>query len=320
MPDVLPAQRPPAASTAAPSTNAATATTEYAPYFYTWGWGNSAYPFTSLADLHKKTGLRAVTLAFVLSGGGCAATRDIQQRASDVAAFRSAGGKLKASFGGASGTYLEVACPDSRSLAEAIGTFVEQTGITDLDFDVEQASAMNAPINQRRAEALKSLQDRRGIRVGLTLAASPNGVKAPGVDVIKTFAQAGVKLTRVNLMTMNYDAVDGQNGTLADLAISALTAAKAQLQIVIHGLSDADAWAMLGATPMIGQNGGSGAVFTLADAAALASFARQRHLGLLSFWAINRDQPGSGSLGLYSRAQGRAFAFHEVFKTVTQSP
>jgi chitinase len=316
-PDILPAQRqqPPAAIAAAPSPRA---TTEYAPYFYTWGWGNTAYPFTSLVELHRKTGLRAVTLAFVLSGGGCAPTRDIQAHRSDVAAFRSAGGKLKASFGGASGTYLEVACPDSRSLADAIEAFIDQTGIDVLDFDVEATAALTAPVNQRRAEALKAVQERRGTTIAVTLPASPDGVRAPGLGVLETLVRAGVKLSRVNLMTMNYDAVGGGKATLADLAISALTSAKTQLQIVIRGLSDADAWALLGATPMIGQNGGSGAVFTLADAQALVIFARRTRLGLLSFWAINRDQPGSGALGIVSRAQNRAFAFHEIFQTVTR--
>lgn len=317
IPDVLPAQwQQPAAvsSTAAPAAGA----TEYAPYFYTWGWGNPAYPFTSLADLHRKTGLRAVTLAFVLSTGGCAPSREIHQHLGDTDAFRRAGGKLKASFGGASGTYLEMACPDSASLADAIGTFIERTGITDLDFDVEQTGAMTAAVNQRRAEALKTVQNRKGAQIGLTLAASPAGIKPEGIDVVKALIQAGVKLTRVNLMTMNYDAPDLAQRTLAELAASSLTAAKAQLQLVITGLSDTEAWSLLGATPMIGQNGASGRFFTLADAQALATFARHRRLGLLSFWAINRDQPGSGPLATHSRSQPHPFAFHDIFKTVTR--
>lgn len=317
IPDVLPAQWQQPAAVSSTATPAAS-TTEYAPYFYTWGWGNPAYPFAGIADLHKKTGLRAVTLAFVLSTGGCAPTREIHQHLGDVDAFRGAGGKLKASFGGASGTYLEMACSDSASLADAIGTFVDQTGITDLDFDVEQSGAMTAAVNQRRAQALKTVQDRKGARIALTLAASPAGVKPPGLDVLEALVQAGVKITRVNLMTMNYDAPDHAQSTVADLAISSLTAAKTQLQLVITGLTDTDAWSMLGATPMIGQNGASGRFFTLADAQALATFARHRRLGLLSFWAINRDQPGPGPLGTHSRSQPHPFAFHDIFKTVTR--
>jgi chitinase len=299
--------------------------TEYAPYFYTWGWGNSAYPFTSLADLKNKSGLSGVTLAFVLSNGGCAPTQDIQQHMSDVNAYRQSGGKLKASFGGADGTYLENACGDAGSLAQAIGSFVSQTGITDLDFDVEQGGAMTADVNARRAQALKMVQDQKGIKVAFTLAAfprdkwnTPGGVTAPSLEVIKAAVQAGVTISHVNLMTMDYGGYYSNGKAMGDLAISALTDAKAQLQSVIPNLGDAAAWKMLGATPMIGQNDVSSEVFTLADAQNLAAFAKQKKLGLVAFWAINRDQPGSGSLGLYSGVNGGNFDFHKIFVTVTQ--
>ena len=58
--------------------------------------------------------------------------------------------------------------------------------------------------------------------------------------------------------------------------------------------------------------------FTLEDASALAAFAKQNELGLVAFWAINRDQPGSGNLGLYSQAQDTVFAFHDALKGVSQ--
>jgi hypothetical protein len=48
----------------------------------------------------------------------------------------------------------------------------------------------------------------------------------------------------------------------------------------------------------------------------VASFAKQKHLGLVAFWAINRDQPGSGSLALYSGVNGSTFDFHQAFKSV----
>src|SRR5947209_16751220 len=51
-------------------------TTEVAPYFYTWGWGSTSYAFKSLVDLKSQGGPDAVTLAFVLSNGGCAVTTD----------------------------------------------------------------------------------------------------------------------------------------------------------------------------------------------------------------------------------------------------
>ncbi len=299
--------------------------TDYAPYFYTWGWGNPAYPFTGLVDLRNKSGISGVTLAFVLSDGGCSATTDVQQHMDDVNAYRAAGGKLKASFGGAAGTYLENACGDAGSLAAAISGFVDATGIDDLDFDVEQWQATTPEVNARRAQALATVQADKGIQVSFTLAAMPHddangiagGVPADSLAVVGAALAAGVKVSHMNLMTMDFYGNYGPK-TMAELSISAVVDAKAQLQGLIPGLSDAAAFQMLGATPMIGQNDDPNEVFTLEDASALAAFAKQNELGLVAFWAINRDQPGSGNLGLYSQAQDTVFAFHDALKGVSQ--
>ena len=48
---------------------------DFAPYFPTWVWGASGYAFTSLVDLQTKSGVNAVTIAFVLADGGCKADR-----------------------------------------------------------------------------------------------------------------------------------------------------------------------------------------------------------------------------------------------------
>lgn len=299
--------------------------TEYAPYFYTWGWGGGSYPFTGLADLEAQTGLRAVTLAFVLADRGCVASPEIQRHLNDVNAFRKRGGKVRASFGGAAGVYLESACPDAPALTEALRAFVDRTGIVDLDFDLEQPRALAPEANRTRALALAALQAKRRVRVGFTLAASPQDPSSPssgglsplGLDMIRAAASAGVAISHVNVMTMGYVAPARAPRPMIDLAISALSQTKSQLQSVMPRLGDAEAWAMLGVTPMIGDNGHGFLPFTLADAASLSSFARQRHLGLVSFWAINRDQPGNGLLSHHSRAQTRAFAFHKVFESVT---
>jgi chitinase len=297
--------------------------TDYAPYFYTWGWGNSAYPFTSLVDLAGKSGLKSVTLAFVLSSGGCVATNDIQQHQSDVNAFVSQGGRLKASFGGANGTYLESACPDANSLAKAIVDFVMATGIKDLDFDVEEPNAMNPTLDQMRAQAFKIVQNQVGAKISLTLPAiprdkwnTPGGMTNTALDVVKAAVQAGVDISHVNLMTMDYGGYYSTGKAMGDLAISAVNDANDQLVATIPGLTKAAAYQKLGATPMIGQNDVSSENFGLADAQNLTNFAKQNKLGLISFWAINRDQPGSGNLALYSGDDPSVFAFHNIFRAV----
>ena len=314
---------PGAAPAPAPSPAPAAATTEYAPYFYAQGWDNTSYAFRSLADLHAKSGLSSVTLAFVVANGGCHATRDIQDHLADVKAFIAAGGHVKASFGGQSDTYLETACRDSASLANELTAFVDETGITDLDFDVEQPVAMNATTNTMRSKALASVQASRGVKIAFTVpsdpgsASGPGGMSPEGLAVVSSAVANGVKISHVNLMTMDFGTSYSAGKTMGSLAISAATGGAAQLRALLPSLDEAGSFAMIGVTPMIGQNDEPTEKFTLADAATLVAFAKSKHLGLVAFWAINRDQPCAGSdLSLCSAASPSAFAFHSVLKGV----
>ncbi|HEY6459664.1 MAG TPA: glycosyl hydrolase family 18 protein, partial [Polyangiaceae bacterium] len=267
---------------------------EFAPYFPTWVWGASGYAYTSLVDLQKKAHVNDVTIAFVLSNGGCDTTQDIEQNAADVKAFVAAGGHVKASFGGADGTYVEAKCANASALAAAIGNFVDATGITDLDFDIEQDPVLTDTVNAMRGQALASVQASKGIQVAFTLAAnphtsgSPGGLTSQGLSVVTHAVSAGVHVAHVNLMTMDYgDSYAGQ--ALAPVAIGSLTDANAQLVKAVAGLDAPHAWQMLGVIPMIGKNDDS-EVFSIADAKSLESFAVQNRLGLVSFWSIDRDQ------------------------------
>jgi chitinase len=258
----------------------------------------------------------------VLSNGGCQATRDIQNNKTDLQNFLAAGGHVKASFGGASGTYLENACPDAASLATAITNFVNETGITDLDFDVEQGPAETADVNAKRAAALKQVQTQKGIKVAFTVPSlptdpngNPGGMSAATIGVIKAAVNAGVTISHVNLMTMDFGDFFSNGKKMGDLTVSAVNDAVPQLQAILPGLSKSQALAMLGATPMIGVNDVSSEVFNLTDAQTVVSFAKQSGLGLVSFWAINRDQPGS-NLALASEINTSDFQFHNVFKAL----
>ncbi len=293
----------------------ATPTTEVAPYFYTWGWGSTSYAFSSLVDLHNQGGPDAVTLAFVLANNGCATTTDIQSNLGDVNAYVSAGGHVKASFGGADGTYLENACADSASLAAAITAFVEATGITDLDFDVEQgATSSNATVNARRAAALASVQAAKNIRVAFTLPVNPDGLDSLGLAVVQSAVSAGVKISFVNVMTMDY----GGGTDLGSTPSASADATATQLQTILPSLSSAQAYRMIGVTPMIGHNDDS-EIFSVANAQTLVSYAKQKQLGLLSFWAIQRDEPCPSSTVDLDRCSGSSasnFQFAKIFSGV----
>lgn len=294
---------------------------DYAPYFPTWAW-DAGFAFTSLVDLQKKSGLQEVTLAFVLADNGCKTDRDVIGHLDDIKAFVAAGGHVKASFGGAEGVYLESRCPDAAALAGALTAFVDTTGITDLDFDIEQAKTLTEAMNEMRAQALAMVQKTRGIQVAFTLAADPHGdgatggLLATGQSVVKHALAAGVRVVHVNLMTMDYGD-EFQGMPLAPVAIGSLTDAHAQLMRLDPSLTSEKAWGMLGVIPMIGHNDDA-EVFSLADAAALAKFATDNKLGLVSFWSVDRDQVCGPSKdpNVCSTVNSAPFEFTHAFAAV----
>ena len=315
-PDAAGADAAPGSPDAAPQP----AGLEVAPYFYTWGWGSSTYAFSSLASMKSKGGPGAVTIAFVLAPdqSTCKATTEVIDNLADVQAYVAAGGHVKASFGGADGTYLESACGDADSLAAAITDWVTATGVTDLDFDIEQGTSTSNPtINARRAAALAKVQQAKGIRVAFTLPVDPDGLDDLGVAVVQSALDAGVTISHVNVMTMDYG---GGAGDLGQVSIGSADATAKQLVQMIPGLALADAYRQVGATPMIGTND-DGNVFSLADATALATWAQQHHLGLLAFWAIQRDEPCTSGpdLDQCSGVNGSTFQFANVFEAVAGS-
>jgi chitinase len=287
---------------------------DYAPYFPTWVWGGSGYAFTGLADLQKKAGLNEVTIAFVLSNGGCDTTQDIEQNMSDVKAFIAAGGHVKASFGGADGSYVESQCADASSLASAISSFVDATGITDLDFDIEQDPMETDAVNAMRGAALKTVQDSKGIKVAFTLPANPSpggGLTGEGESVVSNCVSAGVTISHVNFMTMDYG--DSYGGSaLAPVVIGTLNDGHAQIMKLIPGITSEAAWGVVGVIPMIGKNDDS-EVFSLADAKTVAQFVTTNRVGLSSFWSIDRDQPGT-DYNNASTVESTDFAFNAIFQ------
>jgi hypothetical protein len=77
---------------------------------------------------------------------------------------------------------------------------------------------------------------------------------------------------------------------MGDLAIQAAQSTHDQLAALYPGKSNAQLWAMVGVTPMIGINDDNKEIFTAADAAKLVAFANYEGLGRLAYWSENRDQ------------------------------
>ncbi|HBJ72477.1 MAG TPA: hypothetical protein DDY88_01895, partial [Actinobacteria bacterium] len=273
------------------------------------------YPTADLVKMSTDTGVKAFTAAFVVVeagktctpawGGYAAYAVGGSQDFSDVIGrFKSAGGQVIVSFGGASGTELADACTTDSALLKAYSDVIDRYAISRIDFDIEGASVANSVANQRRARVVAQLQrdyvaKGKTVAVSLTVPVMPDGLDANGLRTVREFAAAGVSLATVNVMAMDY------GSSFTDMGTHAITAAQGtatQLKSISNyaGLSNAKLLAMVGITPMIGHNDVSPEIFTIADASKVADFIKRNGVGMLGWWEMTRDKPcASSSEGLY---------------------
>ncbi len=273
----------------------------FAPYVDT-----SLFPQYDLSAGASTEGTHYFNLAFITDGGSCTpkwgGVTDITDpaTASDIAGLRSAGGDVRVSFGGASGTELALGCGSAADLAAAYQKVIDQYSLTSIDFDVEGGAVGDTASIDRRNQAIAILeQSDPSLQVSYTLPVLPSGLTAEGVNVLTSARNNNAAIAAVNVMAMDYGASFPSD--MAQDAIDAATSTEGQVKSV-WGLSDDQAWSRVAVTPMIGVNDDSAEVFTVADANTLVSFAQSKHLAWLSFWSATRDQPCPGG------AQGSASA------------
>ncbi|MFG2528017.1 chitinase [Streptomyces sp. NPDC048516] len=297
------------------------AATGFAPYVDT-----SLAPAYDLAGTARKTGVKNFNLAFVTSGGGCtpkwggSGELGDDQVARQIPALRKAGGDVRVSFGGATGTELGAACGSADELAAAYGKVIDRFKLTKADFDIEGGALPDAAANTRRAQAITRLQKKHpGLDVSFTLPVMPEGLTQDGVNLVADAKRNGVKISAVNVMAMDYGA--SYSGDMGTYAIQAATATQGQLKKAL-GLSGAAAWKTVAVTPMIGVNDVQNEVFKAEDATQLVKFAKRKHLAWLSMWSATRDQACPGGAGTSaqptcSSVQQKPLDFSKAFAAYT---
>ena len=294
----------------------------FAPYTYMWD-----SPPVDMAALARSNGVKYYTLAFMLSSG-CKAAWDgdtlLAQSNIDgyITNLRAAGGDVIVSFGGADGKYLEDACTTATDLATQYQAVVDKYNLTYIDFDIENDLG-NTASSTRRSQAIAQVQQHqaslgKSLKVSFTLGVLPSGMPSDQINVLKSAITNGVNVGVVNIMAMDYGQASNQMGTDA---ISAATASFNQVKALYPSKTDAQVWAMIGITPMIGANDESDETFTLSDAQQVLTFAQQNNLALLSFWALQRDHQCTTSTGgaqdYCSSITQADYAFSNIFKQVT---
>jgi Cellulose binding domain len=286
------------AGTASPAPNSAAGSPSdgaagFAPYVDT-----SLFPPFSLVSTAQATGVKQFNLAFVVAGGGTCTPEwggvtaiGNDPVASQIAALRAIGGDARISFGGEAGSELAETCTSVSQLQAAYQQVISAYDVNKIDFDIEGAAVGNTAANARRDQALVALEKANpGLQVSLTLPVLPSGLPSAEDAVLTGAVQAGVDISAVNVMAMDFGdgAAPNPSGQMGTFAIDAATATDAQVASAM-GISDAAAWSRVAVTPMIGVNDTSDEILTVANAQQLAAFAASKHLAWLSMWSAARD-------------------------------
>jgi hypothetical protein len=271
----------------------------FAPYVDT-----SLFPPFNLVSTAQATGVKQFNLAFVVAGGSGGCTPEwggvtaigSDPVAAQIGALRAIGGDVRISFGGEDGSELAETCTSVSQLQAAYQQVISAYDVNKIDFDIEGAAIDDTAANTRRDQALAALQAADpGLQVSFTLPVLPSGLTSDGVAVLDGAVQAGVQISAVNVMAMDYGdgAAPDPSGQMGTFAIDAATATDAQVATAL-GISDDAAWSKVAVTPMIGVNDTSDEIFTVANAQQLETFAASKHLAWLSMWSAARDTECSG--------------------------
>ena len=290
---------------------------------------------TDLAALSQQSGARYLSLAFLetAASGSCTAywdgdtTQPIAPASygADIAAIQAHGGNVIPSFGGytADTTNTDIAdsCTSVAGIAQVYESLITTYNVPRIDLDVEADSLTNTAGINRRNEAIALTEawaaaHHRQIQFSYTLPTFPTGLTASGLAVLQNAVADGARITTVNLLTFDY-----YLGTQQDMVADTESAAAGlfgQLQSLYPTAPARQLWHMIGVTEMPGiDDFGTDETFSTANAVTILNWARHQGIGLISFWALQRDNggcPGTKGAGTCSGVSQPTWYFSHVFE------
>ncbi len=306
----------------------------FAPYFETYDTSAG-----SLAAQSAQSGAKFLSLAFLqtATAGSCVADWDGDPTqpigaafASDIAAIQAHGGNVIPSFGGftADTTNTEIAdsCTSVPAIAGVFESLITTYRVSRIDLDIEADSVNNSAGIDRRNEAIAQTEawaaaHHQHIQFDYTLPTFPTGLPAAELAVLQNAVADGAVISTVNLLTFDYFF-----GTQQDMLADTKTAAAglfSQLQALYPDATARQLWHMIGVTEMPGiDDFGAAETFSTGDATALLRWAEHHGIGLLSFWALQRDNggcPGTKGAGSCSGVAQSTWYFSHTFEPFTSS-
>jgi chitinase len=287
-----------------------------APYEYL-GWGDPQPP----ASVISATGIDDVTLAFMLSHGKCNPEWDGERPLlggpdqAAIEAVRAAGGDVSVSFGGWSGKKLGSSCKTPAALAGAYQKVIDAYSLRAIDVDIEHGEFTSKKTRLRVIEALASVQRANpGLEISITFGTAQNGPERDGQSLIADAAAIGFQPSVWTIMPFDFGA------PVADMGAVSIAAAEGLEREVAarYGLTAAVAYAHVGISSMNGHTDESDETVSAANFATMLAFAQERHLGRLTFWALNRDRACSGKLDEGESCSGIAQQPYEFTELLAQ--
>jgi hypothetical protein len=293
---------------------------------------------TDLASLSQQSGSRYLSLAFLetAASGSCTAYWDgdtsepiaPSSYGSGIAGIQAHGGNVIPSFGGyaADTTSTDIAdsCTSVPAIAKVYESLIITYNVPRIDLDVEADSLTNTAGINRRNEAIATVEawaaaHHRRIQFSYTLPTFPSGLTSSGYAVLQNAVADGARIAAVNLMTFDY-----YFGTQQDMVADTESAAGGlfnQLRSLYPSATARQLWHMVGVTEMPGiDDFGPDETFTTADAVTILNWAREAGIGLVSFWALQRDNggcPGTKGAGTCSGVNQPTWYFSHVFEHFT---
>ena len=275
-----------------------------APYVYP-GWGNPPAPATVV----NATGVKAFTMAFVNSGGGCNPAWDSESgltggaHGSYISQVRSAGADVVPSIGGWSGNKLGPNCATASDLAGAYQKVINAFSFKAIDIDIENTDEFeNAAVQDKILGALKIIkQNNPSVKTIVTFGTTPNGPNANGTRLVQQAKALGSNIDIFTQMPFDF----GGGSDMYTATVNASEGLKNLLKTTF-GYTDAQAYSHMGISGMNGlsdqQEQTSTDTWTrIRDYASSKGFAR------FTFWAVNRDRGCAGG-GVVSDCSGIAQA------------
>jgi Glycosyl hydrolases family 18 len=296
---------------------------------------------TDLAALSQQSGAKFLSLAFLqtATAGSCTAdwngdtTQPIAASSygADIAAIQASGGNVIPSFGGYSadttGTEIADSCTSVPAIAAVYESLITTYNVPRIDLDVEADSLTNTAGINRRNEAIAMVEawaaaHHRQIQFSYTLPTFPTGLTTAGLAVLQNAVADHAKIATVNIMTFDYY-LGTQQDMVADTE-SAAAGVFSQLQSLYPTAPAWQLWHTIGITEMPGiDDFGTDETFSTANANTILQWARHQGIGMISFWALQRDNggcPGTKGANACSGLTQPTWYFSHVFEPFSYLP